>query len=97
MDYHSTRWKKKRAHILKRDGYMCQDCKRYGKRVDATMVHHIYPAEEYPEYQWCDWNLIAMCGKSHEKMHDKTNDRLTVEGERLKQTADRHRKEPPPI
>lgn len=97
MDYHCGRWKRKRTKILKRDKYLCQDCLRYGKRLDATMVHHIYTAEEYPEYEWCDWNLISLCGKSHEKMHDKINGRLTVEGERLKRVADKRRKQSPPL
>lgn len=28
---------------------MCQHCKRYGKAVQATTVHHIKHADEYPE------------------------------------------------
>ena len=51
--YDNKRWKKKREKILKRDGYLCRESKRYGKRVGATTVHHIYPAEAYPEYAWC--------------------------------------------
>ena len=84
MDYKGKRWQRKRLKILKRDGYMCQYSKRFGRRVDATMVHHIYPVSEYPEYAWCDWNLISLSNAAHEMMHDKTNGRLTAEGERLK-------------
>ena len=97
MDYHSGKWRTKRKKILKRDGYMCQVCKRFGKRLDATTVHHIYPAEKYPEYVWHDWNLISLCGKCHDKMHDRTNDTLTKDGEQLKRLADRRRKESPPL
>lgn len=96
MDYHFRKWKVKRKRILKRDGYLCQDCIRYGKRVDATTAHHIYPAEEYPEYAWCDWNLISLCSKSHDKMHDRINNVLTEEGEKLKRLAERRRKAAPP-
>lgn len=84
MDYNSPRWKRKRARILKRDGYMCQESKRYGKRIDADTVHHIWPAEDYPEYQWCDWNLISLAGVVHNKMHDRTTNKLTVLGEELR-------------
>lgn len=84
MNYKSQRWKRKREKILKRDGYMCQYFKRYGKRIDATIVHHIYPAVQYPEYAWCDWNLISLSSKAHEMMHDKTSGRLTARGEELK-------------
>ena len=41
--YQSGIWKRKRAMILRRDGYMCQLSKRYGKRVEAEVVHHIFP------------------------------------------------------
>ncbi|PHV71902.1 endonuclease [Sporanaerobium hydrogeniformans] len=81
--YKNKRWKKKRESILKRDKYMCQMSKRYGKRVDATTVHHIYPVEEHPEYQYCDWNLISLSEKWHNKMHDRVTRKLTEAGEEL--------------
>ena len=90
IDYNTPRWERKRAHILKRDGYMCQESKRYGKRIDADMVHHCYPVDEYPEYQWCDWNLISLAGQVHNKMHDRDTRKLTALGEELK------RRTPPP-
>lgn len=82
--YKSKRWQLKREKILRRDKYMCQLSKRYGKRVDATMVHHIYPIEEYPEYKWCDWNLISLCESEHNKLHDRVTNKLTAAGEELK-------------
>lgn len=84
MDYKSKRWMAKRERVLRKAGYACQYYKRYGKRIDATMVHHIYPVDEYPEYQWCDWNLIALSNKAHEMMHDRRTGKLTAEGEALK-------------
>lgn len=95
MDYHSGKWKAKRKKILRRDGYMCQYCRRFGKRVDAVTVHHIYPAEKYPQYIWCDWNLISLCGQCHDKMHDRTNNMLTVDGDLLKRLADRRKRAAP--
>lgn len=82
--YESTRWRKKRIHILKRDGYICQHFKRYGKRIDADTAHHIYPVDEYPEYTWCDWNLISLSRKAHDMMHDRVTGKLTRLGEELK-------------
>jgi len=82
--YHTKRWKRKREHILKRDNYLCQESKRYGKRVDADTVHHIYPVEEYPEYAFCDWNLISLTHDKHNAMHDRTTNKLTVLGDALK-------------
>ncbi len=84
FDYHSARWKKKRAYVLKRDGYLCRYSKRYGKNVEATRVHHIYPAKDYPEYAWEDWNLISLSAAAHELMHDRETGELTRHGENLK-------------
>lgn len=55
--------------MLKRDGYMCQHCKRYGKAVPATTVHHIQHADEYPEMAFADKNLISLCEGCHNKQH----------------------------
>ena len=78
--YNSKRWKLKRECILKRDRYLCQECKRYGKRVDADTVHHIQPYEAYPEYAYKDSNLISLCNKCHNAMHIRDTHELTVLG-----------------
>lgn len=82
--YKTGRWKRKRASILRRDGYLCQYSLRYGKRVDADTVHHCWPLEDYPEYALCSWNLISMSNAMHNKMHDRTTNKLTELGEMLK-------------
>lgn len=84
MDYTSTRWKKKRKHILHLDKYMCQVSKWYGERRDATIVHHIYPADEYPEYRYCDWNLISVSSAGHNKLENRLTGELTELGQWLK-------------
>lgn len=81
--YTTKRWKLKRERILKRDGYMCQIAKRYGKRIDANTVHHIYPVSDYPQYAWCDWNLISLSAAWHDKMHVRETNELTEEGVKL--------------
>ena len=67
--YRLADWKRKREAILRRDGYMCQKCKRYGKQVPATVVHHIKHADEYPELMYEDSNLISLCAACHDKAH----------------------------
>lgn len=89
MIYKTARWVSLRKRILRRDKYLCQNCKRYGRRVEATTVHHIYPLSEYDEYKYCAWNLISLCSACHNKMHDRDSDRLTIEGMRLKEKTPR--------
>lgn len=71
----SMRWKRKREQILRRDDYLCQDCKRYGKRVDATEVHHIKHVDEYPELAYQNDNLISLCAACHNKRHPEKGNR----------------------
>lgn len=90
MDYTSRRWLRLRERVLKRDNYQCQYSKRYGRIVQATTVHHIYPVERYPQYQWCDWNLISLSTDAHNRMHDRDTHELTDEGIRLQRRIKRH-------
>lgn len=84
MDYyHTKRWKKLRESALRRDGYMSQISLRYGKRVQADTVHHIFPRTEYPEYQWELWNLMSMTSKEHDELHDRNTGELTDEGKNI--------------
>lgn len=83
FDYYGKKWKKKRLHILRMDGYKCQIAKRYGRTEEATVVHHIYPADTYPEYAWCDWNLISVSLASHNKLENRKTGELTELGKQL--------------
>lgn len=49
FDYNAPRWRRLRASVLRRDGYLCRYCLRYGRRRQATTVHHIEHADEHPE------------------------------------------------
>lgn len=82
--YKTKKWIAKRDVILRRDEYLCQYNKRFGKPVAANTVHHIYPLEDYPQYKWCSWNLISLSNEAHNKMHDRTTGKLTELGEMLK-------------
>ena len=80
--YLSPRWIRLRKVILRRDGYVCQYFKRYGKTVEAKTVHHIFPRQEYPEYEWQAWNLISLSYEAHMMMHGEGG-ALTDEGMKL--------------
>lgn len=78
--YHTEKWKRLRATALRRDKYQCQLSKRFGKLRQAEMVHHIFPREQFPEYQWELWNLISLTNEMHNKLHDRVTNNLTSEG-----------------
>lgn len=69
MNYNTAKWERKRSSILSRDNYICQHCKRYGRIRQATTVHHIKHAEEYPELAYDNKNLVSLCNACHNKMH----------------------------
>lgn len=80
--YKIKRWKRKRLVILTRDNYLCRECKRYGRSTEANTVHHIYTRHEYPEYKWHNENLISLCDKCHESMHNRFEGKLTDKGKK---------------
>ena len=84
FDYKSGRWLRLRASVLRAAGYRCQYARRFGRREQATHVHHIWPAEDYPEFAWERWNLIALSQASHNAMHDRATGKLTAIGEQLR-------------
>jgi len=94
--YKGKRWEAVRAAALARDGYMCQVSKRYGKMVPADTVHHVFPRELFPEYQYSMWNLVSLAGAVHDEMHDRVTGDLTEKGkDLLRRTARRHGVEVP--
>lgn len=81
--YKSRRWLKLREAVLRRDGYRCQEARRYGKRAEASTVHHVFPRELFPEYQWEPWNLVSLSAEAHGRMHDRVTGELTDKGAEL--------------
>lgn len=59
----TSRWKKLRLVIIKRDKGHCQRCSiKYGVINGANLqVHHIKPRIDYPELIWEESNLITVC------------------------------------
>ena len=69
FDYNSKRWKAKHKQIMRRDKYLCQHCKRYGRLREAKVVHHKKHVDEYPELAYEDDNLESLCNACHNKEH----------------------------
>lgn len=93
--YTHTRWRKKREVILKRDGYRCRECKRYGKSKGAEQVHHVKPVKNNPELWFVNNNLISLCTSCHNKCHDRNTNELTQYGIDLMNRI--YKSNPPPI
>ena len=81
--YKDKRWIRKREIVLKRDTYLCRECKRYGKVTPANTVHHIKPIEDYPELRLSTLNLISLCSSCHNSFHDRVTNELTDKGLQL--------------
>ena len=75
FDYKSKRWKIKRLAILRRDKYLCQECKKYGKIRQAVTVHHIKHADTHPELAYDNDNLESLCQGCHNKKHPEKGGR----------------------
>lgn len=88
--YKTPRWKRKRVVILKRDEYMCQESKRYGKTEPATTVHHIFPLEQYPQLALVNENLVSLSDKWHNAMHDRMTGELTELGKAWQERVSPH-------
>lgn len=85
FDYNATRWRKKAKRVLRLDGYICQVAKMYGRTEEATTVHHIYPAREYPHWAFETWNLISVSAASHNKLENRKTGELTELGKALQE------------
>lgn len=78
--YKTDTWQSLRNRALIRDKYMCQCCKANNKMVNADCVHHIFPIERYPEYADKMWNLMSLCSKCHNEMHNHYTGELSKQG-----------------
>lgn len=84
--YSSAAWIHKRAEILRRDNYECQECKkriavaaRDGVQLRgrdcwihrAVTVHHIKHLREFPELALDENNLESVCVDCHNRLHNR--------------------------
>ena len=81
--YDDPKWIRLRDSVLRRDGYMDKESRRYGIIRPAEIVHHIFPKDEFPEYAFSVWNLISLSRQTHNEMHDRDTDELTQKGRDL--------------
>ncbi len=73
--YDSAKHKRWRAAVLRRAGYLCEECRKYGRLdknglpVAATTAHHIKHRDEFPELATDISNGMALCQACHNRMH----------------------------
>ena len=79
-DLSISRWTHLREYILRRDRYLDQVALRYGKRIEANTVHHVFPRELFPQFTYEAWNLISVSHKTHNRLHVRDSHKLTEEG-----------------
>lgn len=67
--YTSPKWRRVRQAILRRDKFICQRCKRFGRVRAATEVHHIEYLEDNPSRAYDPTNLVSLCHACHNHFH----------------------------
>ena len=60
MEYRSQRHRTWREKVLRRAGYLCEECAWYGRKTPATVAHHIKHADAYPELRYVVANGRAL-------------------------------------
>lgn len=80
----SEQWRRKAHSILRRDGYIDQYIlKTTGRMIEANVVHHILPRDEFPQYAMEGWNLISLNKRTHSRIIHTIKGKLTNEGRKL--------------
>lgn len=75
-------WKDHRYQIMERDHFECQKCKlekrftlvqpNAKRQKDRAYVHHIAELKPFPWLALHHDNLVTLCHKCHEEVHDRT-------------------------
>lgn len=73
--YNLRRHREWSAKVMKRAGYLCERCKRYGRKVPAKVAHHKIPVKERPDLAYDASNGEALCDSCHNKEHPEKGGR----------------------
>lgn len=86
--YDSAKWRQKSARVMSHYNYVDQVKKRFGKMIQADIVHHALPLEDFPEYAYHNDNLIPVSRATHRALHNDDGS-LTAQGIEVAQRAAR--------
>lgn len=67
--YDSPLWRRMCASIRARAGGLDELERARGRSVPGGVVHHIYPADDYPAMRLLPENLILVSEENHERIH----------------------------
>ena len=67
--YDSPLWRRMCASIRVRAGGFDELEHAQGRSVPGRVIHHIYPADEYPAMRLLPKNLILVSEENHERIH----------------------------
>jgi 5-methylcytosine-specific restriction enzyme A len=70
--YKSKKHREWRAKVLRNCKYLCEECKKYGRKTEATHAHHKKPVEEYPELAYVVSNGEGLCTACHNKVEPRS-------------------------
>lgn len=71
--YRCSRHRKWREKVLRRDGYLCQECAKYGRKTPATHAHHIRSVQDAPQLRYALSNGVALCAACHNRIEPRTS------------------------
>lgn len=92
MNYKSKKWERVRNLALRNAGYVCEECRRYGKDTYQHLhAHHVNPAKDHPSLAYDIRNIYICCRNHHNKFEDRVTGVLTDEGEKLRKRINRQR------
>ena len=80
--YGTARWKRTRAAVLARDGFLCSRCLAAGRTVPARTVHHKARLDARPDLAFEPDNLECLCNPCHEAEHAEEREPGGVPGRR---------------
>ena len=64
-----VRWRRKRIHILERDGYQCRMCGTSGSGDNPLEIHHRYYEYDALAWEYNDSALVTLCNDCHDLVH----------------------------
>ncbi len=70
--YSTAKYKRWRHAVLRKAGFLCAECRKYGRRTEATHAHHILPRKDFPDKAYDVSNGLALCTACHNKLEPRS-------------------------